>query len=221
MKKIIGCLMLVGIVAVLSGCTGINPQGVRGSGDIESHDFEVDSYTAVNISGAFEVIWRQDDNVAVTAEMYENLFEYLEVSVNGDTLYIETTRSINIRNNDETPRIYLYSPSLETVDFYGALTAEDWDTVYGQNFSLNVSGAASVNLSFDVEVLDVEVSGAGDLDLTGNIDTANIVLAGAGDIDIDVANYLNVEIAGAGRVRYGGDPTITRSIAGVGTLEQK
>jgi len=220
-KLVVYCALLVGVAALLSGCISINPQGVRGRGEIESRDFEVDDYTAINISGVYEVIWHQDENASVTAQMYENLFDYLEVSVRGNTLYIESSRAINIRNRSTTPRIYLYSPALEAVNFSGALTAEGWDTVYAQNFSLNVSGAVSADLSLDVEVLDIDLSGAGDLDLTGDIDTANIVLAGAGNIEIDVSNYLNVDIAGAGRVRYGGDPTITRNIAGVGRLEQK
>jgi len=221
-KLVVYSLLLVGVVILLNGCgISINPQGVRGSGEIVSRDFDVENYTAINISGVYEVIWRQGETASVTVEMYENLFEYLEVSVEGNTLNIESRRAINVRNRDATPRIYLYSPSLETVDFYGALSAENWDTIHAQNFSMNVSGAASADLTFAVEVLDIDLSGAGDLDLTGNIDTANIVLSGAGDIEIDVSNYLNVDISGAGRVRYGGDPTISQNISGVGTIEQK
>ena len=215
-------LLLTGIATVLSGCSvSINPQGVRGTGEIESRDFEVENYTAINISGVYEVIWQESETASVTIEMYENLFEFLEISTNGDTLHIDSSRAINVRSNDVTPRIYLYSPSLEAVSFYGALTAENWDTVYGQNFSLNVSGAASAELNLNVEVLDVDLSGAGDLDLTGNINTANLVVSGAGSIDIDVIHYLNVNLSGVGRVRYGGNPTITRNISGVGTLEQR
>jgi len=221
-KLFIYSLLLTGVATALSGCSfNINPQGVRGSGEIESRDFDVEDYTAINVSGVYEVVWQESETASVTIEMYENLFEFLEVSVQGDTLYIDSTRSINVRNNDTVPRIYLYSPSLETVSFYGALTAENWDTVHAQNFSLNVSGAASADLDLNVEVLDVDLSGAGDLDLTGNIDTANLVVSGAGNIDIDVIDYLNVTLSGVGRVRYGGNPTITRNILGVGTLEQK
>jgi len=221
-KLVVYSLLLTGIATVLSGCSfNINPQGVRGSGEIESRDFDVENYTAVNISGVYEVVWQESETASVTIEMYENLFEFLEVSVQGDTLHIDSSRAINVRNNDVLPRLYLYSPSLEAVSFYGALTAENWDTVHAQNFSLNVSGAASADLDLNVEMLDVNLSGAGDLDLTGNIETAHLVVSGAGNIDIDVINYLNVNLSGVGRVRYGGNPTITRNISGIGTLEQR
>ena len=221
-KIVIYSLLLTGIATVLSGCTfSINPQGVRGRGNIESRDFDVENFAAINISGVYEVVWQQSETASATIEMYENLFEYVEVSVRENTLHVDSRRAINIRNNDTVPRIYLYSPSLEMVNFYGALHAENWDTVQTESFSLSVSGAASADIDFDVQTLDVDLSGAGDLDLTGNIDTANIVLSGAGNIEIDVSNYLNVNISGVGRVRYGGNPTITRDISGLGTLEPK
>jgi len=215
-KLVVYSLLLVGVVTLLSGCSG-----VRGSGEIVSRDFDVENYKGIYVSGVYEVVWQRSETTSATIEMYENLFEFLEISVEGDTLHIDSSRAINIRNNDTVPRIYLYSPSLEMVNFYGALSAENWDTVHAENFSLNVSGAASADLSFDVEVLDVDLSGAGNLDLTGNIDTANIVLSGAGNIEVDVSNYLNVDISGVGRVRYGGNPTVIQDISGLGTLEQK
>jgi len=221
-KLFIYSLLLTGVATVLSGCSfNINPQGVRGSGEIVSRDFEVEDYTAINISGVYEVVWQQSETASATIEMYENLFEYLEVSVQGNTLHIDSDRAINVRNNDTVPRIYLYSPSIEMVNFYGALNAENWDTVHAENFSMNVSGAANAELSLEVEVLDVDLSGAGNLDLTGNVDTANLVVSGAGNIEVDVSNYLNVELSGVGSVRYSGDPTISQRISGVGTIERK
>jgi len=235
-KSLIGILVLIGVVILLSGCIG----GVRGSGSMVSRDFEVDDFSALDIGGSYHVTWRQGDSVSVTVEMQENLFDYLRVSVRGDTLNIDSTRSFNTSSSNR-PRVYIYTPYIEMVNFSGAVSADSWDTIYGESFSLNGSGAVEVNMTLEVETLDIDLSGAGDITLAGSADTVDINasgaaditadnlqtsevsidLSGAGSVDIAVSDYLSVDLSGAGRVRYTGDPTIEQSISGAGQLEQR
>ena len=235
-KSLVGILVLVGVIILLSGCVG----GVRGTGSMVSRDFEVDDFNALNIGGSYQITWRQSDDMSVTVEMQENLFEFLQVTVRGDTLHIDSNRSFNTSSSNR-PRVYIYAPYLEMVDFSGAVSADNWDTIYGESFVLSGSGAADVNLALEVETLDIDLSGAGDFTLSGRADIVDIdlsgaaevsadelqtsetsiSLSGAGNVDIAVDDQLSVDISGAGRVRYTGDPTIEQSISGAGRLEQR
>jgi len=235
-KNIISSLVLVGVMILLLGCT----HGVRGTGPAVARDFEIEDFTALEIRGAYNVIWRQRDSVSVTVEMQENLFDYLQVSVEEDTLYINSTRNFNTRNSNR-PRIYIYTPDLELVSFYGAINAENWDTVSGESFSIYGSGATNVDITLEVETLDLDLAGAGNFTLSGNADVANIAIVGAanvsarnlqiedanidldgaGEVDVAVSDRLNVDMFGAGRVRYSGDPVVYRNISGLGRLVQR
>ena len=238
-KKIICSLVLSGVIIMLVGCMGIGG-GVRGTGPMTSRDFEVEDFNALNIGGAYDVIWQQSDSVSVTVEMQENLFDFLRVSVRQDTLHVDSTRSFHT-SSENTPRVYIFTPYLEMVSFSGAVNAENWDTIEGESFTINGSGAANISISLEVETLDIELSGAGDFTLSGNAHTVNIIasgaaevsaddlqtsntnieLSGAGHIDIAVSDHLSVDISGAGHVRYTGNPTIDQSISGAGRLEQR
>ena len=129
-KSVIGSLVLVGILILLTGCTF----GVRGTGEMVSRDFEVADFSSLDIRGGYEVIWREGDSVSFTVEMQENLFKYLEVSVEGDTLYVESTRNFITRSRN-SPRIYVYSPELEMISFYGAINGSNWDSISGGSFA--------------------------------------------------------------------------------------
>jgi len=235
-KNIICSLVLVGVVVLLVGCT----RGVRGTGAMVARDFEIEDFTALDIRGGYHVTWRQSDNVSVTVEMQENLFDYLQVSVEGNTLSVNSTRNFHTSSRNR-PQIYIYTPYLEMVSFYGAINAENWDIVSGESFSINGYGATNVNISLAVETLEIDLSGAGDFTLSGTAETANIItagaanvsathlqtrdasirLSGAGNIDIAASDHLSVDVSGAGQVRYTGNPTIDRNISGLGRLEQR
>ena len=230
MKKLIAWSLLILGATVLTGCdVGINTDGlsiggnsnsiIRGTGNLVETDFDIDAYTEVKIDGAFQVIWRESDEFLVTVETSENLLEHLEIQVDNGVLLITSRRGIGINWGES--RIYLFSPSLEALNVQGAVTAKNWDTIRSERFAIEVAGAASVDLDLEVDVVEVNVAGAGDLSLLGSIQTADISIAGAGNIDIDVIGSLSVEIAGTGSVTYGGNPTVTRTILGIGTVGQR
>ena len=235
-KNIICSLVLVGVMVLLIGCT----RGVRGTGAMVTRDFEMEDFSALEIRGAYHVTWRQSDSAAITVEMQENLFNYFQASVEGETLYVNSTRNFITRNRNR-PRIYIYTPDLEMVNFYGAITAENWDTISGENFAIYGYGAINVNILLDVETLDLGLEGAGNFTLSGNADVANVAvvgaanvsagnlqvgearidLDGAGEVDVAVSDSLRVDMFGVGRVQYSGNPTVYRNISGLGRLVQR
>jgi len=235
-KKLVLSLILAGMIVVLTGCL----QSVRGTGEMISRDFEIENFSALDIRGGYTVIWRESAHVAVTVEMQENLFEFLQVSVTGETLRVSSTRNFNT-NRGNSPRIYIYAPYLEMVSFYGAVSATDWDIVQGERFQIQGAGAMNVSLELEVDTIEIDLSGAGNLNLSGIADSANIIttgassisatqlqirdasveFSGAGDVAVDVTDYLRISLFGAGIVRYTGDPMIDRTILGVGRVVQR
>ncbi|MCL1990942.1 MAG: DUF2807 domain-containing protein [Defluviitaleaceae bacterium] len=246
-KRLLGFTVVLGMMALLVGCTAdfsnvrlFNLGNISGSGAVVSHDFDVENFNALDISGNYLITWRQSDEVSVTVSMQENLFEFLEVSVQSETLVIDAMRTFNIGHANR-PRIDITSPYLEMIRTSGAVYISDWDSINAQHFSIHAAGAANITLSLAVDSFEAHLAGAGDLTLSGNAtevnmtlagagnieathlqtNQADIVLTGAGNIDVAVSDYLTVNLTGAGRVRYTGNPTIERNILGAGRLEQQ
>ena len=219
MKKLFSSIAVMAVlVLMLAACyrdTGIT----IGIGPMVTQDFDVSSFSAIDVSGSYNIIWRESSDVFVTIAAQENLLENFDVTVRGETLYVEPHRSFSITGGN-TPRIYIYTPYLTGVSVNGSATIYDWDTIHSQNFSINVQGSANITLNLDVESLDILLAGSGNFDITGNVATASVVLNGSGRVNIVATDYLDIEINGSGSVRYTGNPTVTQRIAGIGTVQQ-
>jgi len=204
-KKIFLFLSLIGVILAFSGCNvNVGGTGVRGSGDVVTRSIDVIGFSAIDISRNFVVVYRQSSEEALTVEMHENFFDYLEVEVRGNTLHIGSSRDFNT-TNAHRPRLYVYAPYLTAADFSGAVNATDWDTIEGQSFFLDVSGAANVNIGLNVEYLDIDASGAANITLWGAANDINV--DGSGALRIS-ANDLQIQ---GGRINISGAALVNLS----------
>jgi len=222
MRKKIFALVLIFALAVvtLSGCVINTGRGaVTGRGRMETHTIQVEGFTGLNISGGYEITFRQSPNYSVTLEIQGNLFEHVEANVRGGVLHIGSSRGFNtgVRN---TPRLYVYAPSLESLTVAGAVSGDiDVNT---ESLNIDVSGAANLTLYGSADMLNISASGAANVngfEMTAT--NAVINVAGAGNIDVYASNTLNVTLSGVGRVRYDGNPQVTRNVSGLGSVSSR
>jgi len=230
-------VLLVFATVLLASCNSAN---VSGRGDMVSRTFDVSEFSDVNIHGVYQVVWTESSSVSVEIVMQENLFQHVDVNVRGNTLYIESNRNFNVQSG-YMPRLYINSPSLEGFAAEGAANADGWSSVSGQSFMLSIEGGASVNIELDVDWLEILVQGGATINLSGYATSASVtingaaivdaselqtvsttaVLSGAGSIDIAVSDYLNATIEGVGNIRYIGEPEVTQSVSGIGSVRRR
>ena len=207
---------LVVLVVAAVALTGCNMGTTQGTGPMVTHEISADGFTGINITGAYNLTFTQASYFSVTLEIQENLIQHLDTNVRGGVLHVGFSRGISTTGGN-TPRLYISAPYLD---------------------SLLVEGAASADMTLDVDTLDVEIEGAGNVTLTGTANTLNVVIEGAGNIrafdmvardvvinlegagnaDVHATDTLNASISGVGRIRYDGSPTVTRNISGLGTV---
>ena len=248
MRKFISICFLAGMLIFFTGClmtSSIDGVGVgsavHGTGDMVSRDFAVGNFTGIDIAGGYVMVYTSSHANAVTINMQENLFDYLEVSVNSSgVLRISSTRSFRTTSSN-IPRIYVSAPYLSEIHIGGALTTENWDTIRTESLFIHAAGAADASIDVEVEELELVLAGAGSFDLSGAADTVNFSLAGAGTINgedlqtrvatvsiagasnatVAVSDVLNATISGVGTIYYIGDPQINRTVAGIGSVRRR
>ncbi|HSW15980.1 MAG TPA: head GIN domain-containing protein [Ramlibacter sp.] len=111
------------------------------------------------------------------------------------------------------------------------------------SLSLALAGGGLIRLERldDARKLDVRITGAGDVSIAGGKATAqqvaisglgsyaaprlasehaDVAIDGKGEVQLAASATLAVRIAGVGKVRYHGDPAVTRSISGIGSIEK-
>jgi len=168
-----------------------------------TREMDVTGFTTLDIGGNFSIIYRQGPEASLTVVMQENLFEYLNTTVRGGSLQISTRRNFDTTNANR-PRLYVYAPYLTAVDLSGAINASGWDVIQGQSFTIDTSGAASIDIALEVTSLNVDASGAVSLNLDMTVENLDMDVSGAADVRLSgVANTINIEGSGALSIRAG------------------
>jgi hypothetical protein len=201
-------------IALASGCRWV---GVRGNGNIKTDDRTISAFTEIDAGGAFEIEW-QSGSPALRITTDENLLDYIESEVSGDTLRLRTREHIWPTHD---VKVIVSSPTRTGARIRGAvkLTAKQ---LTGPKFALEASGASHVSLDGNIDELLADMTGASELNASGlQTKTAEISTTGAGDAEVAVAETLKVAITGAGKVSYSGNPTIEKHITGAGSVHRK
>lgn len=231
-RKTVICIALVIIMSMLtlaSGCGyGFGPT-VTGSGKPASWDFDYRDFTKIEAGYAFDIDVVKADSYLVRITIDDNLYEYLDISKQGDTLHLSLKPNYNYINVNRKATINL--PDLEKLGLSGASQADigsGFSSSHAVDFEL--SGASNVDIgdmkagntnfglsgaskaSGNIEMADgrFDLSGASSLKLEGSADDVDIQASGAShveladfsvvDADINLSGASGVTVNASGRL---------------------
>ena len=241
-------LVVLVIAAVTTACAvPFRPRLIKGSGNVIVEDRKVSGFDKILVTGAGKVIITQGDSELLSIETDDNLMEYIETKVNGNTLEIgfkdDTVFSSGGGQTALDPskgftfRVTVID--LEAILLSGAAKFEV-EKLKTDQLSIDLSGAGDVTVGdLNANQLDVVVSGAGDVEMVGKVElqnvlmsgfgryqafdlesqVTNVTISGAGGADLWVTDKLDVTISGAGDVEYYGSPSVTPEISGIGRIQ--
>jgi len=247
MKKkniyIIGAAMLLLFITSLAcqvSFRGLNWKRVTGSGELIKVNRPVEPFTQIDLDGIGRMQVEYGENTSLRIEAEDNIIQYIESEVVGDTLRIFIKKGTNL-NPTEPIRYFVTLPQLEKVSLSGVgdITLPEVEI---DSFSIHISGAGNIEMeAVSAEELEVEMSGLGSINIGGGqVGTQQVEISGSGTFDaremqsedakinlsglgsafVWVTSSLEVEISGAGSVQYRGDPSIQSEITGLGTLKE-
>lgn len=191
------------VAVLLSGCLlGV----VTGSGNLVTKEMNLSGFTRVEVGSAFEVEIIQADSYHVSITADDNLFDYIKVAKDGDTLKIALKP--NYSYGFLTLRARVTVPSLYRLDLSGATkgTVSGFDS--SADFALDLSGASSLAMS-DMSAGDISLEASGASRVTGSIAVgdAEFDLSGASTVTLaGSANDIVISASGASHVELGDFP---------------
>jgi len=233
-------LTAVLIVALLTsgllvGCVGVG----KGSGNLKTEEMDFSGFNRVEISSAFEVAVVQSDSYSVSITADDNLFKYVDVSKEGETLKIGLKTVTLVW--PATLKAEITMPQLRGLDLSGATrgtvsgfsSTENLDTeVSGASYlelvdisagdiKFDVSGASKVTGDITASDADFDVSGASTLQLEGSAKDIVADAGGASRIKLSgfTVNNANVRLSGASSGTVNLDGRLDANLSGASKLE--
>jgi len=202
-KAIVAVLVAVFLTSgLLMGCGGI----LKGSGDLETKQFDFSDFTKVDISSAFEfeIIKSDSYDISITAD--DNLFEHIRVSKEGETLKIGL-KTLTLLG-PSTLKAKITMPQLRGLDLSGATRGTVSGFSSTENLDIKVSGASSLDLE-EMSAGDIKFDISGASKVTGDItaNDADFDVSGASTLQLEgSAKDIIVEAGGASRVKLAAFP---------------
>ncbi|HUC82401.1 MAG TPA: head GIN domain-containing protein [Flavisolibacter sp.] len=224
---------------LLSSCQIFGGKKVRGNGNIISQQRQTGNFTNLDVEGAVTVRLKQDQATTVRVETDENLLEYLEISVSGNTLHIEPKDGYNLSPSNKVT-VFVSAPEFKEIDLSGASELTSEGVINGNEMRLEASGASEITMQVKLSEFTSNLSGATTLKLTGtaskfstdasgaskiqclglSTDQSTLDLSGASEAAVTAEKELNIEASGASTVEYRGNANINQRSSGASNVRK-
>ena len=232
--------LLLACAMTAASCEFVGGERIRGNGNVLSTDRSVSSFNGVNSAGFFDVYLSTGADYSLRLEGEENILEYIETYVEGNTLHIRTRDGYNLKTRRDV-NIYITAPDYRSVSLRGSGDINSQDKLRNSSsIELSVAGSGDIDVDLDAPKIRTELSGSGDIELSGDTRDFSASIRGSGDIDafdlrsentdisisgsgnanVFASMKLNVEVRGSGNVRYKGGASVTSDIRGSGDVRK-
>lgn len=185
-----------------------------------------------------EVSIEQGQREALVVESEPAVLRQITSEVHGRQLLVGVDGRVETR---QPIRIKLGVRTLRQVESR-APAAISTGPLRSESLAMVLAGGGSMRIArLDASRLAIRINGAGDIDIGGGSvkaqqlaiagmgsysaprlasESADVAIEGNGRVQLAASNTLAVRIGGIGNVRYHGDPAVTRSIRGIGSIEK-
>jgi hypothetical protein len=145
---------------------------------------------------------------------------YIETRVRGGELIISIEE--NTIFNEVTELVYHVTvKAIDNLELDGAGEIEVLH-LDGEEWVIHLDGGGSITVSGKVTRQEVEINGLGMYNAEDLVcQEATVEQNGAGMAVVQVSDTLDVTIDGVGSVEYIGDPTVNKTINGLGAVTQR
>ena len=167
-----------------------------------------DPFDRIEIYGVFDVIYRQSDEHRVELHIQPWVLEVTEISVSDRQLQVSQPPRLSFQN-EPTPRIYIYAPTLTDISLDGVIMASGWSEIHVDQLTLDIDGVTTVEIKGSATTALINVDGVTTMNGL-NLETQSMVLDvnGVSDVSVSVSDDFDIFIRGVNTVRYRGNPVI-------------
>jgi hypothetical protein len=211
-KAVVAVLVAVLLTSgLLAGCVGGR---IAGSGNLVTQEFEFSNFTCVEVGSAFEVEVVPADSYRVSVTADDNLFDYIQVSKEGETLKIGL-KLLPLRPLFTTLRAEITMPRIYDLGLSGATRGSVSGFSSAENLYVELSGASSLDMvEMSAGHVEFELSGAsratGDMTASGD---AWLNLSGASSAELQgSAGDMVIDASGASRVGLDNFPVASANV---------
>jgi len=193
--------------------------GVKGSGNAATEKRDVSGFTAVDVSGVFQVEIVAQKDFAVEVDADDNLLPLVRTEVRGGTLHISTEGRVSPKS---PLRVRISAPDIDNIEASG-VSKVFLNGVKNSSLGIDSSGASKISVEGTTRTLTVDVSGASNIDASNlTAENATIDASGASTVTVNASNDVQANASGASKIYYSGTPkNVSKKASGASKVQER
>jgi hypothetical protein len=201
------------------GWNGGSSELIVGSGVPASETRDVEPFTAVDLTGASNLVVRVGDELSVVVHADDNIVPLVSTEVRDGALVVATDDGFTTVNE---VRVDVTVPTLDGMRLTGSGVVAV-EGIQGKELDVLLSGSGALSASGTVDVLTATVSGAGSARLADlRAGAVDALVSGTGLLEVYASDSLDAAVTGTGVILFGGHPaSVERSVAGTGAIVER
>lgn len=225
------------LAASFTSCKKHLFNSIKGKGEAVTETRDLSGFNKISLDINADVQYVQDSVYFVAITAQKNVLDVITTRISDGELEIDSRKWIR-KHSGIT--IVIHSPDLREIDLDGSGNFEATGILTTTGLELDVSGSGNIRLAIVHAVdLEADISGSGNISISGgtitnqeatvsgsgNIQmeglTANhskAKISGSGSVSVWALDQLHATISGSGDIRYKGNPVVTTSISGSGSV---
>ncbi len=194
--------------------------------DANAQERKVESFNAIEISGAINLYLSQGKEVAVAVSASEiELIDKIKTVVRNNTLYISLdTKGMSWKKwGNNQVKAYVTFNRLSKLEASGACNIKSAGKIKVDDLKVELSGASDFTGDLDLGSIRVDLSGASQVNLKGTVDQALFLASGASSIKaFDLfSNFCKIDASGASSIRVHANKEISLEASGASSIQYK
>ena len=226
-------LLLILPVWLLTSCD--DEDCIRGRGDVETREFNLDAVSGLRVNGDTRIFVRRGTTQRVEVRAQPDVLDAINTNVSNGVWDLSFDRCLR---SHKTVEVQMTVTELNSAELIGSGRIELLDAFETNDFRAVLDGSGYLRINALADRLTSRLTGSGNIDLigeagaqdislsgSGNVksfgmrsENAGVSLSGSGNVEVNAANELAVSISGSGNVYYQGNPTINSTISGSGKV---
>lgn len=226
-------LLLILPVLLLTSCD--DEDCIRGRGDVETREFNLDAVSGLRVNGDTRVFVRRGATQRIEVRAQPNVLDAINTNVSNGVWDLSFDRCLR---SHKTVEVQMTVTELNSAELIGSGRIELLDEFEANDFRAVLDGSGYLRINALADRVTSRLTGSGNIDLvgeagaqdislsgSGNVksfgmrsESAGVALSGSGNVEVNAANELAVTISGSGNVYYQGNPTINSTISGSGKV---
>lgn len=210
---------------VIQGCDYVDGPCTEGEGQVVKQEFELESFTGINLAMAGEVIIYKGPTQKIEVEGQQNIINLVNRQISHG---VWTVTPVDCVSGYEILRIFITVPAINTISLTGTGSVSVEDSFEAEDIDLLLSGSGNLLFRGTTETLETRLSGSGSIALegasayldahlsgSGNISAfemaateAKVTVSGSGKVEVNFTDSLIALITGSGNVYYIGDDSL-------------